>query len=381
MKPEFRLNGLNKHGGLLIRISFHILVWIFFLFLLHSLIPTPESKFKTIYLFADIIYISIFYLHFFYFIPKFFLSHKYIHYALVFTIGLVLMMFMPLINDFSKTDRPVNINNKETKPPKNELSNFEPQPPMFFNPNEKPIFPVNENGGQIKPYRLLFTTYSYILIVYLFLIFVAIGVKVTERLNLAEKEKSVAELAFLKMQINPHFLFNTLNSIYSMAIVQSDKTAEAVEKFANIMRFVIDDTKENMVRLDKKMEYLSDYIDLQKLRMPSNVKVNFSVTGKSAGLKIAPMVLLPFVENAFKYGHSTEHESEIFINIAIQGKELHLLVHNTCFKKQANKVETFHIGIENTYKRIELLYPGKHMLSINETETDFNVSLHLNLEQ
>ena len=126
--------------------------------------------------------------------------------------------------------------------------------------------------------------------------------KINSRLKLAEKEKVNAELSYLKAQINPHFLFNTLNSIYSLAIEKSDYTATAVVKLSSMMRYVITDASHKFVPLEKEINYISNYIELQKLRIDSSIKLMYTVTGDISDKKIAPLVLISFIENAFKYG-------------------------------------------------------------------------------
>ena len=132
----------------------------------------------------------------------------------------------------------------------------------------------------------------------------------------AEADKANAELSFLKTQINPHFLFNTLNNIYSLAAVKSDHTAESIMKLSNIMRYVTDDVREEYVPLENEVAFISDYIDLQRLRLGDKMNVGFLVSGKIAGKKIAPLILMTFIENVFKYGISKHEPSAIDIQLS-----------------------------------------------------------------
>jgi len=204
--------------------------------------------------------------------------------------------------------------------------------------------------------------------------------KISSRLKLAEKEKVNAELSYLKAQINPHFLFNTLNSIYSLAIEKSDYTATAVVKLSGMMRYVITDASHKFVQLEKEINYISDYIELQKLRIDSTIKLSYSVTGDLLDKKIAPLVLISFIENAFKYGVNAEENSEIKIDIDITRAYLHLRVFNKKVKiQQVNKAKSG-LGIENANNRLQLLYPGSHKLVIKDTKEDFSILLSLYLK-
>src|ERR1700748_3501739 len=186
--------------------------------------------------------------------------------------------------------------------------------------------------------------------------------KISNRLKLAEREKVNAELSYLKAQINPHFLFNTLNSIYSLAIEKSDYTATAVVKLSGMMRYVITDASHKFVSLEKEINYISDYIELQKIRLDDSIKLSYSVSGDPADKIVAPLVLISFIENAFKYGVNAEENSEIKIHIDSTKGYVHLRVFNKKVKIQQVNTHTSGLGIENTINRLQLLYPGRHKL-------------------
>jgi sensor histidine kinase YesM len=143
-----------------------------------------------------------------------------------------------------------------------------------------------------------------------------------------ENQKLGAELSLLKSQINPHFFFNTLNSIYSLAIIKSDRTPEAVLKLSEIMRYIIYDTERKLVPLSKEIEYIANYIELQRLRLPEDVKIKFKTDLGEGESVIEPLLLLPFVENAFKHGVDIEKGGKILIQISLRGNELRLHVEN-----------------------------------------------------
>jgi LytS/YehU family sensor histidine kinase len=207
----------------------------------------------------------------------------------------------------------------------------------------------------------------------------SLGLRIYGRWQTAEEEKYKAELSFLKAQINPHFLFNTLNGIYVMAIKKSDKTAGAIMKLSSIMRYVINEGHHELVPLEKEINYISDYVELQKMRLAPNIHLNMDIRISNTSYKIAPLLLIPFIENAFKHGISTEKECTIHIQIVQKNKELSLLVENDKIHTTLKDEEKSGIGVENTKQRLQLLYEGKHQLKISETASTYTISLKIML--
>jgi two-component system LytT family sensor kinase len=215
------------------------------------------------------------------------------------------------------------------------------------------------------------------------------SIKVTESWYENEKQKKEmenqklgAELSLLKSQINPHFFFNTLNSIYSLAIVKSDKTPEAVLKLSEIMRYIIYDTERKVVPLSKEVEYIANYIELQRLRLPEEIKVIFKTSlGKEESV-IEPLLLLPFVENAFKHGIDIEKNRKISIVIIQTGNELQLHVENPLLEDDVNaKNGQSGIGINNTLKRLRLLYQDNFTFTAGPVKNNYVVNLVLKLKE
>ncbi len=198
-----------------------------------------------------------------------------------------------------------------------------------------------------------------------------------QRIANAEADKANAELSFLKAQINPHFLFNSLNSIYALAIRKDDRTADAVVQLSELMRYIIRDANSDMVELEKETSYISNYIELQKSRLGDTVIISHQLKGNTGGLKIAPLILTSFVENAFKHGVNPDKNSKIEVLIAIIENNLRLYVFNR--KTSAGKLGQG-IGLENSKKRLEMVYPAKHELVIHDTEDSYTVHLLINLQ-
>lgn len=197
------------------------------------------------------------------------------------------------------------------------------------------------------------------------------------------REKLTAELSFLKTQLNPHFLFNVLNMAYSSASRKGDdQTADIIEKLSIMMRYMIYDSNVEKIDVEREIEFIRNYINLQKMRFSDDVPVivSFSVSGDYNNYRLAPLMLISFIENAFKYGAKLEHKSEISISISFCNGGMEFVVRNSIFKNVPsidNKNQG--IGIRNTKKRLDILYPGKHELNINNDGNEFSVKLLLNL--
>lgn len=196
-----------------------------------------------------------------------------------------------------------------------------------------------------------------------------------------ENEKLMSELGFLKSQINPHFLFNTLNNICSLARKKSDETENALIKLSEIMRYMIDESKEDKVLLSKEIEYLNNYIELQRLRLSGKVKIVFTIIGDPTAKMIDPLLLIPFVENAFKHGISYREEPLISISLKIRDDTLNFQIENTVFRSNGESLpDEPGIGLRNVRRRLDLLYPEKHELRITEEGEKFRVDLTIRFQ-
>lgn len=209
---------------------------------------------------------------------------------------------------------------------------------------------------------------------------------ISQRIEFEEiKAKQLqTELALLRAQINPHFLFNTLNNLYAMAQREADaSTADAIARLSHLMRYVIYDSNVARIELSREVEQVRSYIELQRLRVSEedDVDISFAVAGETDGLLIAPMLLMPFVENAFKHGISLRQPSHVLINLAVAEGTLHFTAENTVRKRAAEKSEEDSaLGLKNVRRRLELLYPDRHDLTIDETEEHFKIALSLTLQ-
>jgi hypothetical protein len=203
--------------------------------------------------------------------------------------------------------------------------------------------------------------------------------RISDRWKQVEKEKLSAELSYLKAQINPHFLFNTLNSIYSLAIQRSDETATAVVKLSDMMRYVTTEAHSDRVSLEKELAYISNYVELQKIRLGKTIRVDYSIEGSTWNKTIVPLLLIPFVENAFKYGVNPEEECYIVITIRMTESELTLYVMNKKVLIDYSKESESGHGIQSAKQRLEFGYPGKHELVISDKAPEYSISLRITL--
>ncbi len=200
--------------------------------------------------------------------------------------------------------------------------------------------------------------------------------KVETELKLRE-----AELKLLRSQINPHFLFNTLNNLYGLTLEKSDLAPELVLKLSDLMDYMLYRCNNPTVELKNELKHLSNYIEIERIRYGEKLKVNFESKGDPNELVIAPMLLLAFFENAFKHGVSKQiHNPFVSISLTIENETIHLNVKNSVNpNSKKNEEYTQGIGLKNVQKRLELLYPEKHKLNIIPGDEEFEIDLHLEL--
>ncbi|NQU85413.1 MAG: histidine kinase [Mariniphaga sp.] len=227
-----------------------------------------------------------------------------------------------------------------------------------------------------------------------FIIFLAIAIKQVKRAFFMQQEKSQlekaglttelklkeAELKLLKAQIHPHFLFNTLNNLYGLTLEKSDDAPSLVLRLSEILDYILYRCEEKQVPLDEEIQNLKNYVEIEKIRYSEKLKLEFNSPEKINGLKIAPLVLLPFIENAFKHGVSNHPEAgDVFISFQLNNNVLEFKVSNS--KPFVKIVEDKKgIGLENVKKRLELLYPGKFNLKIVNGKEIYSVTLIIELE-
>lgn len=196
-----------------------------------------------------------------------------------------------------------------------------------------------------------------------------------------ENEKLTAELRFLKAQINPHFLFNTLNNLYSLAFSNSPNTTEVIAKLSKMMRYMLYDSNHTKVPLSKEIEYIENYISLEKLRLNHQIPIDFEIEGEINQVMIVPLVLITFLENAFKHGvNGNDPNSWVKVFLHVNGKTCTYMVENSSISKLNNSTgENSGIGLQNLKRRLELSYPGAYKLSVESKDNKYRIQLKIDL--
>ena len=221
------------------------------------------------------------------------------------------------------------------------------------------------------------------------LAFILSKVRMKEKNEVLNLEKALgrssANLDFLRSQINPHFLFNALNTLYGTALQENaPRTSEGVQKLGDMMRFMLHENHQEKIELTKEVAYLQNYISLQKLRTQSSpdIKIEVNIREEDCEHMIAPMLLIPFVENAFKHGISLRSKSWIVVSLGCTERYIYFDAYNSVHPKPENDPEkaSLGIGLNNVRHRLALLYPGKHELSIRETNTEFFIHLTIDTQ-
>lgn len=250
---------------------------------------------------------------------------------------------------------------------------------------------ISKSGSQQKHGGGDFSVFFYIFLIQVLVLGVNIAgilikkwqVEKNMRLQL-EKDKVEMELSFLKSQINPHFFFNSLNTVNALTYTNVEQSRNALKKLGKIMRHVLYNTSNQSSTLGEEIEFITNYLELMKIRSPQRVSIDFSVNVVSPDSKIAAMLFLPFIENSFKYGISTQTHSPITIRITEKDQSLVFYTKNKVFEKIVdNKLDddqNHGIGIQNTERRLELIYPGRYSLAINKVD-GFEVQLKIDLNE
>ncbi|WP_210517152.1 sensor histidine kinase [Hymenobacter terricola] len=248
-----------------------------------------------------------------------------------------------------------------------------------------PPHPTPKRWGQVNPVQVLFVLLSLVWVVSSALRITGEWLQSEEMRKQLHSDQLAAELAFLKSQVNPHFLFNTLNNVYSLAELKSDDAPAAILKLSHLMRYMLYEAHAPRVPLTHEIEHLRTYVDLQRLRLdPDQVPITFAIEGDPHGHLIEPMLLIPFVENAFKHGISFQHASRIGLHLRVADDGLAFTVRNRVFATAPDAptgaTPVGGVGLTNVRQRLRLLYPGRHALALDRTETDFTATLTLTFD-
>ena len=331
----------------------HALFWFVWLLRTYYDIYTPWG-FKGALLYVGVVFITqlpLVYFHLYFLVPRLLIRKRYIPYLLI--TGLCVYTYS-FCNYSLLTNLP---------------ENWIPETMKVFLGRIKPTYDILEGVIVV----LLTYALKYTLIAF---------VTQNELLKL-QKEKLQLELNALKSQVNPHFLFNTLNNLYSLTLKNSEKSSEVVLKLSDIMRYVLYQSDEFKVPIQKELDFIQNYVALQRIRYNENYKINFNIIGNVNGQMVAPLLLIDFIENAFKHGLDRRFKDG-FVDIEIKLDELELYFnivnargHGDDGALLQNKIG---IGLANIKRRLELMYPGNYFLDINDKNENFEVTLKLKLK-
>ncbi len=196
-----------------------------------------------------------------------------------------------------------------------------------------------------------------------------------------QRQNLRSELKFLKTQINPHFFFNTLNSLYALTLKKDDRAPEIVLKLSEMMRYMLYESNERTIDLSQEISYIQNYLELEKLRHGDNFRIELNIEGTPEGHEIAPLLFIPFLENSFKHGIDVELKSGfVCIDLKIHESGIHLKVRNskpTLIKEMPKEKKVGGIGLTNVRRRLNILYSNRYDLKINETQNEFHVNMSL----
>lgn len=369
----------------------HLAAWCLFLLLPLMFYPIRLGNTRYLYteLLSKILPIGFFYLNYYFLLPRFFEKKKFITYFSIVLASIILIVAQEMIVRDTFRGRTVRFfQGAVGEGPRTvergagifiirnegDSVNMRLRPPPFA---EKTIFGIPQGIMFMAVNRTLTLCIVLLLIGGLVRLGYSFLKNQNERKGL-ENAHLNAEVNFLKSQINPHFLFNTLNGIYSQAHSKSDHTEYSILKLSDLLRYMLYESGEKKVLLEKDILYINNYIDLQRMRISPKVTINYSVAGKLNGYVIAPLLLISFIENAFKHGISYSQSSVINIEIKVFEKTLTLLVSNPVVK-----TDTFAnggLGLKNVTRRLDLLYPGKHLLEAYQNDYLYIVNLKIDLE-
>lgn len=237
------------------------------------------------------------------------------------------------------------------------------------------IFPGKRKWG--KPIYLNLISYVFILGISCSYRIIIDHLKLQEINKEKETENLKTELSFLRSQISPHFMFNVLNNLVSLARKKSDQMEPALLQLSALLRYMLYEGNHGKISLTQEINYLKGYIELQKLRFGDDVEIAFNVVGNSDDFELEPMLLIPFVENAFKHGMGTLELPKITINMEVNEKTMVFEVENDISPIGESKDESSGIGLNNTKRRLTLLYKDKYQLEVKESDQKFKVQLKL----
>lgn len=347
----------------------HLSVWLM-LFVSFTLFSLRRNESMPVFMVLLYFYgFVLFYLNYFFLTPVYLLPKKYITFTVLILVIALFSIFIvdPLIKQLSINDLIGNAPREfRSPPPFGRMPGRFPDDNKFFPPRLSPVM-----------FFLLFTFLTFSSSVRIFQ-----KLKREEDINQQyQREKLNAELIMLRQQVNPHFLFNSLNNIHSLANRKSELTSEAIMKLSSILRYMLSENPRNEIPLSREITLIENYIELQKLWLKNAIQVDFDVSYEHDTHLIEPFILNPLVENAFKYGALAGIDSAISINLQMVGDWLHVKIINPVIREKLNDVESMGIGVNNVIRRLELCYPGNYKIENARIENNYQINLSMKLRK
>lgn len=335
------------------RILKHLLVWMVLFFIPHIFASIP--LYPQLMAYEVMIYIApifVFYVHAYIMVPHFFVKRKFVLYfvslVLLFVVFKIGVSYLEVFHErYIELLQELNVKPRHPR----ELDDAHMlQLVAFF---------MTLAASGMHSYSVQYT-------------------KREKKMRELEKQQVESNLQLLKSQLSPHFLFNAMNSLYSMSLKKSEELPKAILTISDLLRYVTYDSAENLVPIQKEIDYIENYLRIQRMRLSEGSSVVFSVKNDGPNVKIAPMILIPFVENAFKHGKNSNGEVTIFSTLNISDSMLDFYIRNS--KSFENQKDIAHgIGIQNVKSRLDLLYGNTYSLDIIDSENYYEVSLKLQL--
>ena len=353
--------------GRTLSISMHIMAWLLLIILPQIIINHYWGNSNFIawgFYLGAAFYGIIFYINYLYLVPQYFLNkRKTLYFILAFVVIASLYLLFNFIDEnvmhHSQHDKEISDVLKSISE-----GQFIPRPPM----------------KQMQMY--------YFLLISVIITGFSIGLRVIEEHTASEKlqkelekEKLHSELAFLKNQVSPHFFFNTLNNIYSLVEINSDDAQDAILKLSKLMRYLLYESEHEKIDLDSEIDFMNHYIDLMKLRLSERVDLKIDLALAETNIQIPPLLFIPFIENAFKHGVSFRGPSFIDISMHVENNRIKFICNNSIGNQTQKNTDENHsgIGLENVRKRLNLLFPDKHVLNIEQTDSEYKISLDIEI--
>lgn len=376
--------GFEKNKGklkLFLLLLVHIMGWCF-IFLLPLLFYPVKFEGKDFFLrelLSKTALVGLFYLNYYYLLPAFFEKKKFFTYFLSVLLFIVLIVAFNLLLQHSFPKPMHGLSQSPFRPFSEDKF---PVDSIDFGPFKGFGFPPFENTIWGIPERIFFITANRVASFALILLLLGALIRLSTSYVKNQHEKKElenanlnAEINLLKSQINPHFLFNTLNSIYALAQERSEKTEAAILKLSEMLRYMLYESADEKAELNKEIDYITNYIQLQRIRLSDKIKIEYRVEGKTEGLYIAPFLLITFIENAFKHGVSYAKPGSINIHINVFEKTLTLFVEN--IPADTDSFTSKGLGLKNAERRLDLLYHNKYSLHSEKTEDKYIVNLKI----